>query len=79
MSFRSLPVFQAGIVGIFTRGTDAVRLTGAIGAVPEARPAAEALGDHFDPERRALALRILEALPVRQRERILAAYDRGAA
>ncbi|ACL61077.1 hypothetical protein [Methylobacterium nodulans] len=79
MSFRSLPVFQAGSVGIFSRGADAVRLTSAIAAVPEARPAAVALGDPLNPERRARALRSLEALPVRQRERILAAYDRGAA
>ncbi|ACL59924.1 hypothetical protein [Methylobacterium nodulans] len=74
--FRSLPVFRPGLVGVHTRGADAVRLSGALAGVPDAYPAAVALGDPSIPARRARALRILEGLPARQRERILAAYER---
>lgn len=75
-AFRDLPIFRVGIVGITTQGTDAVRLTGAIKAVPEAHAAAVALGDPFNRIRRAQALRILEGLSSRHQARILAAYSR---
>lgn len=74
--FRDLPIFRPGIVGIFTQGGDAVRLTAAMKAVPEAQPAATALGDPFNRVRRAQALRILEGLPRAKQVRILAAYNR---
>lgn len=74
--FRALPIFRSGILGITTQGTDAVRLSDAMRAVPEARAAAVALGDPFNRIRRAETLRLLEALPKRQQARILAAYHR---
>ena len=75
-AFRDLPIFRAGIIGITTQGTDAVRLTAAMHTVPEAKPAAVALGDPFNRVRRAQALRILEGLSSRHQARILAAYSR---
>lgn len=73
-SFRDLPTFAPGIVGIHTRGADAVRLTAAIRAVPAAYPAAVALGAPFDRARRATALAILEALTAPQQAKVLAEY-----
>lgn len=73
--FRSMPIFQPG-TGIFTAGADAVRLTAALDKVPDARPAAIALGDPFNRVRRERALRLIESLPARQQARILAAYAR---
>lgn len=77
-TFRDLPTFATGINGFVKRGTDACRLTGAMKGVPEAHPAAVALGDPHLPARRAKALRLLEALPAKARSRILAAYDRNS-
>lgn len=77
--FRSLPIFRSGVVGITTQGVDAVRLSAAMHSVPEAHPAAVALGDPFNRIRRAQALRILEGLPRAKQARILAAYDRKRA
>ncbi len=74
--FRSMPIFRPGIVGVFTMGADAVILTKAMKKVPEARDAAQALGDPFNRARRERALQILEALPVRRQARILDEYDR---
>lgn len=73
--FRELPVFQPGIIGIFTRGIDADRLTHAIKAVKAAYPAAVALGDPSSKARRQLALTILESLPDADQAKILDAYD----
>ncbi len=86
-AFRSMPIFRPGIVGTFTAGGDAARLTEAMRLVwkgsPDAfadlHPAAVALGDPFNRQRREQALRILEALPARDQAKILAAYGKKRA
>lgn len=70
-----MPVFRPGIVGTFTRGTDAVLLSGVLAKVLEAYPVRLALGDPFNRARRASALSLLENLPPRTQERIAAAYE----
>ncbi|MEN3234709.1 MULTISPECIES: hypothetical protein [Methylobacterium] len=86
--FRSMPIFRAApLAGTFTAGGDALRLTEAMRMVwkasPDAfaalEPAAQALGDPFNRERRERALAILEALPARLRAKILAAYGKKGA
>lgn len=86
--FRSMPIFrEAPLAGTFTAGGDALRLTEAMRLVwkanPDAfadlEPAAQALGDPFNQERRERALAILEALPTRLRDRALAAYGKKRA
>jgi hypothetical protein len=86
-AFRSMPIFRADTVGIFTAGGDAVRLTEAMRVAWDAKPdvwanlypAAVALGAPFNQERRERALAILEALPARQQDRVLAAYGKKRA
>lgn len=79
--FRSLPIFRLDpeiTIGAFARGEDACRLAYAIVAVRgHAEEAARALGDPASPARRAAALRLLEAMPARQQELILAAYRKS--
>ena len=83
-AFRSMPIFRGVNLGIFTMGEDAVRLTEAMRAVwlkhpdlhASIHPAAIALGDPFNRERRERSLALLEALPSRVQGKILAAYGR---
>ncbi len=86
--FRSMPIFRAApLAGTLTAGGDALRPTEALRLVckasPDAfadlEPAAQALGDPFNRERRERALAILEALPARLRARVLAAYGKKGA
>lgn len=83
-SFRTMPIFRAGSLGIFTMGEDAVRLTQAMETAWKASPdlwgvlypAAVALGDPFNKARRERCLSLLEALPPRTQSKILTAYAR---
>ena len=82
--FQNLPIFRCDGLGIFKIGADAVRLTQAMETAWKAQPdlfadlhpAATALGDPFNRERRERCLSLLEALPPRAQSKIMAAYAR---
>lgn len=79
-----MPIFRGAGLGIFKMGGDAVRLTQAMETAWKANPdlwdalypAAVALGDPFNRERRERCLSLLEALPPRAQSKILTAYAR---
>lgn len=73
MKMSAHPCFAKGTAGIVTIGTACRRLSDVLAAFPEAHPARLALGDPFNPERSARALRILQGLPSRMQSKILAA------
>jgi hypothetical protein len=71
---RDHPCFDnTGSTGITTQGQACVRLSAVLAAFPEAYEARQALGDPFNPERNARALRILQGLPARMQSKILSA------
>lgn len=74
MTIAKHPCFDnSGATGITTQGMACKALSDVLAAFPEAHPARRALGDPFNPERNARALRILQGLPARVQSKILAA------
>ena len=73
MSIAKHPCFDQGSAGIVTIGTACRRLSDVLAAFPDAYEARLALGDPFNAERNARALRILSALPPRMQAKIVAA------